>query len=68
MEAEVNVIYFMIPVALLMAGGFVAACIWALGSGQFDDLETPAFRILKNDLVEKTKTIITERTDKEKFQ
>jgi len=47
-----NVMYFMIPVALLLAAGFVAACMWALSSGQFDDLETPSYRILKNDEVQ----------------
>jgi cbb3-type cytochrome oxidase maturation protein len=47
-----NVMYFMIPVALLLAAGFVAACMWALSSGQFDDLETPSYRVLKNDEVQ----------------
>lgn len=58
-----NVIYFMIPVALLMAAGFIAACIWALSSGQFDDLETPAMRMLKNDdfkILNKTETVMKE--------
>ena len=54
-----NVIYFMIPVALLLAGGFVAACIWALSSGQFDDLDTPALRMLKNDELINTNKIET---------
>lgn len=44
-----NIIYFLIPIAMLLAFGFIAACIWALTSGQFDDLETPAFRILKDE-------------------
>jgi cbb3-type cytochrome oxidase maturation protein len=58
-----NVIYFMIPIALLLAGGFIAACIWALSSGQFDDLDTPAMRMLKNDdfkIIKKTETVIKE--------
>jgi cbb3-type cytochrome oxidase maturation protein len=39
----------MVTMALTLAGGFVAACLWALTSGQFDDLQTPAMRILKED-------------------
>jgi cbb3-type cytochrome oxidase maturation protein len=39
----------MIPMALLLGGGFVAAFIWATNNGQFDDLDTPAYRILKNE-------------------
>lgn len=43
-----NILYIMIPLALLLGGGFVAAFIWAINRGQFDDLETPAHRILQN--------------------
>ncbi|AGH95438.1 cbb3-type cytochrome oxidase assembly protein CcoS [Pseudobdellovibrio exovorus] len=42
-------ILFMVAIALYLALGFVVACLWALEKGQFDDLETPALRILKND-------------------
>ncbi|MBL7542728.1 MAG: cbb3-type cytochrome oxidase assembly protein CcoS [Bdellovibrionaceae bacterium] len=41
-----NIILFMIPLALIFAGGFVVAFLWASSKGQFDDLETPAMRIL----------------------
>lgn len=44
-----NIILFMIPLALLFAGGFVWAFLWASSKGQFDDLETPALRILNDD-------------------
>jgi len=39
----------LLPLALLVAGIAVAAFIWAARSGQFDDLETPAVRILFDD-------------------
>lgn len=42
-------ILFMVAIALYLALSFVVACLWALEKGQFDDLETPALRILKND-------------------
>jgi len=40
----------MVSVALLLTISFVASYLWALSRGQFDDLETPAHRILKDDL------------------
>ncbi len=43
------VLYIAIPIALIIAGCFVAAFIWAVRSGQMDDLETPAMRMLFDD-------------------
>jgi cbb3-type cytochrome oxidase maturation protein len=44
-----DMLYLLIPlsVALVFAAG--AAFWWALGSGQFEDLEGPAHRILMDD-------------------
>ena len=44
-----STIMFMVSIALLLSLGFVLAYLWALSQGQFDDLETPVHRILKND-------------------
>lgn len=44
-----NIIYLMIPISLLLGGGFLAAFVWSVQSGQNDDLETPALRILEDD-------------------
>lgn len=44
-----NVLYFMIPIALLLGLGFVISFIWAAKKGQYDDLETPAYRMLFDD-------------------
>ena len=44
-----NVLLFMIPFALVLGFGFVAVFLMAVRRGQFDDLETPAHRILKED-------------------
>ncbi|WP_413612393.1 cbb3-type cytochrome oxidase assembly protein CcoS [Bdellovibrio sp. HCB-110] len=44
-----NILTLMIPMALLLGVGFVAAFFWATSKGQFDDLETPAHRILNDD-------------------
>jgi len=46
----VEVIYVLLPAALLLAGLAVAVFLWAARSGQFDDLTTPQVRILHDDL------------------
>lgn len=44
-----SVLYLLVPLALIVGGLFVAAFAWALRRGQFDDLETPAVRVLFDD-------------------
>ena len=41
-----EVINFLIPMALMLGLLFVGLFIWATMSGQFDDLETPSRRVL----------------------
>jgi cbb3-type cytochrome oxidase maturation protein len=41
-----NVLVYMIPAALLLAVAALAAFVWALRSGQFDDPAGDAARIL----------------------
>jgi cbb3-type cytochrome oxidase maturation protein len=50
-----NIIYFLLPLAIILGIGFVALFIWATNSGQYDDLDTPAKRILFNDDIQITK-------------
>jgi len=45
----VSVIVLLIAAGGLVAGGFLAAFVWAVRSGQFDDTTTPALRILFDD-------------------
>jgi cbb3-type cytochrome oxidase maturation protein len=42
-------LYVVLPLALLVAGGAVAAFVWSVRGGQLDDLETPPRRILLDD-------------------
>jgi cbb3-type cytochrome oxidase maturation protein len=42
-------LYLVIPLALVVAGAAVAAFIWVVRSGQLDDCDTPARRILFDD-------------------
>lgn len=44
-----SILYVLIPLALVLLGVAVWAFFWAVGSGQFDDLDTPAVRILMDD-------------------
>lgn len=44
-----EIIFIMIPLGLLLAGLAVWAFFWAVGSGQFDDLDGPAYSILLDD-------------------
>ncbi len=41
-----SVIFFLIGVGIVVAGGFLAAFIWAVKSGQYDDDYTPSVRML----------------------
>jgi cbb3-type cytochrome oxidase maturation protein len=44
-----NIIYALIPLGLVLLASAIAAFFWAVRNGQFDDLETPARRILMDD-------------------
>ena len=44
-----ELIVVLLPFALLFAGAALALFVWAARSGQFDDLDTPAVRILFDD-------------------
>ena len=44
-----TVLYLILPLALLFAGGAVAAFAWTVRSGQLDDVDTPPRRILFED-------------------
>ena len=46
---DVETIFVLLPLALLIAAIAVGFFVWAARTGQFDDLETPAVRILFDD-------------------
>jgi cbb3-type cytochrome oxidase maturation protein len=47
-----SIIYILLPIALLLGFCFLLAFIHASNTGQYDDLETPAHRILLDDEVQ----------------
>ena len=44
-----SVFYLVLPLALILVFAAVAAFVWAAKKGQFDDLETPALRIVPDE-------------------
>jgi len=44
-----SVMFVLVPVALFVVGLAIVAYVWAARRGQFDDLETPAMRILHDE-------------------
>jgi cbb3-type cytochrome oxidase maturation protein len=44
-----TILIYLIPVALLLGGLGLAAFLWALRSGQYEDLDGAASRILFDD-------------------
>lgn len=50
-----SVIFILITISMLVAGSFLLAFFWAVKSGQYDDDQTPAIRILFEDEVKKKK-------------
>ena len=44
-----SILYLLIPLGLLLLALSVWAFFWAVRSGQFDDLESPAMQILLDD-------------------
>lgn len=48
-----SIVYFLVPCALFLGLGFTLAFVWMVRRGQFDELETPAYRILLEEESEK---------------
>ena len=44
-----EIIYLLIPLSLLLVGLIVWIFVWAIRSGQYDDMEGPAHSILMDD-------------------
>lgn len=62
-----DIIYITIPVTLLFIATGVLIFFWASKSGQFDDLEGPAHRILFDEDVPEEKNS-NEKSDSDKKQ
>jgi cbb3-type cytochrome oxidase maturation protein len=50
-----TILYIIIPIAIILVSFFVLIFLWAVKNEQFDDLETPAHKILIDDWNDKLK-------------
>jgi len=48
-DKTMDIIYLLLPVALIILIVIIAIFLWAVKSDQFEDLEGPAHRILMDD-------------------
>ena len=46
------ILLVLVPISLILLGLAVWAFVWAVRGGQYDDLDTPAIDILRNDPVD----------------
>ena len=44
-----EILYLLVPLAMVLVALIVVIFFWAVRSGQFDDLEGPAHRIIMDD-------------------
>jgi cbb3-type cytochrome oxidase maturation protein len=44
-----SVLFVAIPIAILLGGSALIACIYCIRGGQYDDLESPSVRVLIDD-------------------
>ncbi len=44
-----SVLYVVVPLALVIVAIALGGYLWAVRSGQMDDLETPALRVIRDD-------------------
>jgi cbb3-type cytochrome oxidase maturation protein len=44
-----EILYLMVPLGLVLVGLGLWAFFWAVGSGQFDDLDSPGWSVLNDD-------------------
>ena len=50
-----NILLFLIPLSLLLLAVAAWAFVWAVRRGQFEDLDTPAIDILRDDPHERSR-------------
>ena len=63
-----SVVILLVGASLIVAGGFLAAYLWAVKSGQYDDKYTPSVRILFEDGKTEDRSKKLEDSNKEKTE
>ena len=52
-----TILYIIVPIAIILVSFFVLFFLWAVKEEQFDDLETPAHRMLIDDWNDKPEKV-----------
>ncbi len=52
-----TILYVIIPIAIILVSSFVIFFLWAVKEEQFDDLETPAHKMLIDDWNDKPEKV-----------
>ena len=60
-----SIVYLLIPLGLVLVGVGLWAFFWAVGSGQFDDLDSPGWTVLEDDAAERKPPTNANPTDKD---
>jgi cbb3-type cytochrome oxidase maturation protein len=45
----VEILVILLPIALVLGGAFLGFFFWAVARGQYDDVETPRYRMLLDE-------------------
>ncbi len=61
-----SVLFVLIGVSMLVAGGFLVGFLWAVKKGQYDDSYSPSVRILFDDQEKEQQKEELEQTKKDK--
>ncbi|MBI9056350.1 MAG: cbb3-type cytochrome oxidase assembly protein CcoS [Labilibaculum sp.] len=61
-----SVLFVLIGVSMLVAGGFLVGFLWAVKKGQYDDSYSPSVRILFDDMEKEEQKEELEKTKEEK--
>jgi cbb3-type cytochrome oxidase maturation protein len=60
-----SIVYLLIPLGLVLVGVGLWAFFWAVGSGQFDDLDSPGWTVLEDDTSDRMTSSSADPTDKD---
>ena len=61
-SSPLSALFVLIGISIFIAGGFLAAFLWSVNKGQFDDDYTPSIRMLFDDELKKTTTSTIPKT------
>ncbi len=51
-------LFLLVPISLVLLGIAIWAFVWAVRSGQYDDLDSPAIDILRNDPADAAQAVV----------